>query len=186
MDVGFNNRNTLGQFAPEFEDVKFFIDATSEEQFGLWQDYSKESMSYIEPISDEIMKLITATLLFEKRLLDPIQELNKKVKRNYRERADWKQINSGFSIVIGHVDDRPVNVSFMFAIVNGHKICFYDIISQVADHKMVEKWLKTHFQLTHDGYCRWNHTNATNFHNCIQGLEKMDKEPRDTVYQHED
>jgi len=38
------------------------------------------------------------------------------------------------------------------------------------------------FQLTHDGYTRWNHTNSSNFHNCVNSLDRLDKEPRETIY----
>lgn len=31
MDVGLNNRNTLGDVQPEFKDVVFFVEATSTE-----------------------------------------------------------------------------------------------------------------------------------------------------------
>jgi hypothetical protein len=177
MDVGFNNKNMLGEIDPAFKDVVFFVDATTEEQFGLWREYSKESMTNIEPISEDFIQTLPEN--FRGR----VEKLNNQVKRAQHKRIDWKQVSSGFGLTLGKLDDRPICVCFSFAYINGHKICFYEATSQVVDHKLIEKWLKTHFQLTHDGYTRWNHTNATNFHNCVSGLENLDKEPRETVYE---
>lgn len=176
MDVGLNNKNTLGEIRPEFKDVVYFVSATSEEQFNIWQDYSKESITNIEPISDDFIEALPDN--FKSR----VEKLNNQVKRAQHKRVDWVQVSAGFGLTIGSLDKRPVVVCFSFAYINGHKICFYEDTSEIVDHKMIEDWLISKFQLTHDGYTRWNHTNATNFHNCVQGLETLDKEPRDTVY----
>ena len=40
MDVGLNNRNTLGEIAPELTDVVFLVEATSAEQHNLWSEWS--------------------------------------------------------------------------------------------------------------------------------------------------
>jgi hypothetical protein len=99
------------------------------------------------------------------------------------ERVDWKQINTGFMITIGSLDSRPVAIEFSFAIIKGKKIAFYTGCSQVVDHKMIDEWLISRFQRTHDNYSRWNHVDAINFHNCINSLEILDIEPRNTVYE---
>lgn len=181
MDTGLNNRNTLGDIAPEFKDVVFFVEATSTEAFTLWQEWSKESMTNIEPISKELMDLLNEVLEVPS-LFKVVENLNEKVKKNTANRVEWEQVCSGFMLQIGEIDKRPVSVSFSFAIINGKKICFYECTSQVADHKMIEDWLMSKFQLTHDNYTRRNHTNAGNFHNCINSLDNLDAEPRDTVY----
>lgn len=181
MDVGLNNRNTLGEIAPEFEDVVFFVEATSTEQHTLWSEWSTRSMSNIEPISDDVMSLVQeklgAGILFEK-----LSKLNRKVKDNNQPRVNWEQVSAGFALSVGQVGKNNVMVCFTFAFINGKKICFYEATSQVVNHKMIEDWLISKFQLTHDGYSRWNHTNAMNFHNCVNSLDNLDKEPRDTVY----
>jgi hypothetical protein len=82
---------------------------------------------------------------------------------------DWKQISMGHGITIGHCDGRPVCVSIFYAILDGHKVAFYDGTSQVVDHKMVEQWLKHHTleKCRWDNGTRWAHTNAMNFHHCL-------------------
>jgi archaellum component FlaC len=69
MDVGLNNRNTLGEIAPEFKDVVFFVEATSTEHHTLWSEWSTQSMSNIEPISDDVMSLFQE-LIGSRFLLD--------------------------------------------------------------------------------------------------------------------
>jgi hypothetical protein len=182
MDVGLNNRNTLGDIAPEFEDVVFLIEATSTEQLNLWSELCKQSMTNIESIPDGIMDQIQDRL-GPGILFDKISELNQKTRKNNISRVDWEQIPSGFGITIGHVGKSPIHVCFSFAIINGKKICFYEATSQVINHKMIEDWLISRFQLTNDNYSRWNHTNAMNFHNCIQAFDRLDELPRDTVYE---
>lgn len=174
MDVGLNNRNMLGDIAPEFSDVVYFIEANSNEQFIIWQEWSKESMSNIEPLSEEFISLLP--LEFREK----VSTLNKKVENVSRKRVDWKQVYSGFGITVGQIQKKPVTVSFSFAIINGKKVCFYYCMSRMVDYTMIKDWLISKFQLTHDGYTRWNHSDATNFN--PGDLEKIDKEPRDTVY----
>lgn len=176
MDVGLNNKNTLGEIAPEFSDVVFFVEANSNEQFLLWQEYSKESMSNIQPLSDAAINNIPTDYR------EDVKILNNKVKKFAHTRIDWKQIMSGFGLTIGQVQRKPVCVTFNFAIINGKKVCFYYPSSIMVDHRMIENWLISRFQLTHDKYTRWNHVDANNFHNCVNSLDNIDKEPRETVY----
>lgn len=176
MDIGLNNKNSLGKINKEFADVVFFVEANSNEQLTLWQEWSKESMHNVQPLSDEFIDNLSEEI---KAIIKPF---NNKVKRITSTRVDWVQIMSGFGLTIGHVNNLPVFVSFNFAVINGKKICFYDPTSRMVDHTMVEKWLIEHFQLTHDGYTRWNHTDAMNFHNCVNSLDIIDVEPRKTIY----
>jgi len=176
MDVGLNNKNTLGEIAPEFKDVVFFVEATSAEKFNLWQEWSEESRTNIEPLSDDFINSLPESCK------QKIKDLNDQVKDFKHTRVNWEEVSAGFMLTIGKVYKKPVSVCFNFAFINGHKICFYECTSQMADHKMIEDWLISKFQLTHDKYSRWNHTNATNFHNCVNSLDSIDKEPRNTIY----
>ncbi len=181
MDVGLNNKNTLGELAPEFSDVVFFIKATDNEQFTLWQEWSKESRHNIEPLSDAVIERIVDRV-YHPYLCSEITELNDKIKKITQPRVNWQQIMAGFNLTIGHIEEYPVCVSFSFALINGKKVCFYHSTSRMVDHEMIEDWLMGRFQLTHDKYTRRNHVDATNFHNCVNSLDNLDKEPRDTVY----
>ena len=183
MDVGLNNKNTLGEVDPAFSDVVFLVEATSEEYFDFWKEWSKESTNNIESLNEETMNRISTILCKEDHFLFvKLNELNEKVKKIEHTRVDWKDVSSGFSITIGHIKKMPVCVSFRFAFINGKKVCFYECTSRMTDHEMVENWLISRFQLTNDGYTRWNHVDAANFHNCINSLDRLDKKSRDTVY----
>ena len=53
---------------------------------------------------------------------------------------DWKQDMMGFGQTIGYVNGRkhqPVCVSFSFALLNGKRICFYEVTSRFSDSVMV-------------------------------------------------
>lgn len=39
----------------------------------------------------------------------------------------------------------PVYVEFSFALVNGHRVTFYNPTSPMVDWNLIEEWLKTHF-----------------------------------------
>lgn len=187
MDVGLNNRNTLGEINPALADVAFLVEANSNEQFTLWQEWAKESMSNIAPLKPMDLDLLRITLRNYPSLLAEVTRLNKNVKQNEHPRIDWEQISAGFLITIARVKHGrrklPVCIQFSFAIINGKKICFYDNCSMAGDSEMVEKWLIKRFQLTHDKYTRWNHTDARNFHNCVHSLDKrLDIKPRNTKY----
>jgi len=185
MDVGLNNKNLLGKEAPELADVVFLVKANSNEQFNLWVEWSKESLTNIEPLSKKVLETLSEVVK-SWPVLTKVIDMNDKVIKTYQKRIKWKQISSGFLLTIGHVkhgkDKLPICIEFSFAIIEGKKVCFYNRSSRAGDSKMVDNWLIKRFQLTHDGYTRWNHVNATNFHNCVNSLDKLDKEPRDTKY----
>ena len=177
MDVGLNNRNTLGDINPAFKDVVFFVEANSNETLQLFSDFAKTSMDNIQPLSDDDTAILG---MLSPELHNKILHINDKLKAISRPRVDWEQIMSGFAITIGKVGKHPVTVSFSFSKLNGKKVCFYYCTSRVVDYTMVENWLIKHFQLTHDNYTRWNHSDAMNFKPYY--LENIDKEPRNTVY----
>lgn len=191
MDVGLYNRNTLGEVNPAFTDVVFLVEATSSEQQKLWEEYSDQSTSNITPLSENVLNCLREAVKSWPILLR-VEELNKAVIENNGKRVKWESVSAGFGITIGNVTGEnhkkqqlkklPVCVSFNFAIINGKKICFYYPTSVGVDHDMIEDFLIERFQLTHDDYTRWNHTDAGNFHNCVNSLDRLDKEPRDTVY----
>jgi hypothetical protein len=112
--------------------------------------------------------------------------------KDYHEKMNWEEVNFGLSyeILIMMVKPKgsekeealPVMLELSFAIVNGHKIAFYTSNSRLVHWGYIEAFLITYFQRTHDGYTRWNHTNASNVHNCFGSLDDIDKKPRDAKY----
>lgn len=186
MDVGLNNRNTLGEIVPELGDIVFLVEANSNERLNLWQEWSVESQTNIKPLSETDMDLLRLALKDTPSMFQMVSQLNDKIKNEYHHRVKWEEISKGLMISIGNIKIEeemfPVNIVFSFSIINGKKVCFYDCCSRIVDHTMVENWLIERFQLTHDSYTRWNHVDAANFHNCINSLDNIDKEPRDTKY----
>ena len=67
----------------------------------------------------------------------------------------------------------PVNVSFTFDIINGERICFYDVISRFSDSQMVEKFLKENYPIKYDNGSRDAMTNAQNFHHAIDAVREI-------------
>lgn len=163
MDTGLNNTNTLHLALDNeyLKDVEWIVEASSEEQYQLWKDNK-----YCEDKS--------------------IQH-------------EWVEVShgSGYSILEIQINSvnlfngetlnikelLPVTINFSFAIIDGHKILFYESNSLLTHYGYIEAFLVTYFQRTNDNYTRWNHTNATNFHNCVGHLNRIDVEPRDTAYQ---
>lgn len=128
-------------------------------------------------------------------LIEATNEERFQIWKDYHEKMDWKQEPLGWSYKIlemivkpkGGVkkETLPVMLEFSFAIVNGHKIAFYTSYSRLVHHGYIEAFLTTYFQRTHHEYTRWNQTDATNAHNCLNYLNDIDKEPRKTKYKPE-
>ncbi len=180
MDIGLNNRSKLHEIDNRFADVVFLVEANSNEVHNLWQQWSGKSVESM-PIKllHEMLRDYRALFsAFPKELLEKVEDVVNAA-HNF---VKWEQISEGFLYKIGELAGHPIRVNFRFAIINGKKVAFYTGSSRVYDHTMVENWLTSHFQLTHDNYTRWNHVDAQNFHNCVNGLDNLDKEPRDTIY----
>src|SRR3989304_1827163 len=106
MDVGLNNRNTLGEVAPELADVVFLVEATSTEQHNLWSEWAEESMTNIEPLDDKGVGYLRETfgvpatrpgyLSTNHKLLVDLLALNDKGKRYQPPPRVWWQVRAGF------------------------------------------------------------------------------------------
>jgi hypothetical protein len=163
MDTGLNNKNALHLvFGQEvFKDVEWLVEANSNERHTLWsmnhERFKWEQVS--EGVSWPIMEM-------------EINPVNLNAFLKVKEMRPWKRT----------VEVLPVCIDFSFAIIDGHKVCFYSSNSRLTHSGYIEAFLLTYFQRTHDGYTRWNHTDANNFHNCINYLGDVDVVERDTKY----
>lgn len=90
----------------------------------------------------------------------------KEVSHKSRRIHTWEEINFGVCPTIGTCDRRPVNLTLMYAILNGHRVLFYDPVSQVVDHELVRKFLK--LNLPGVPNC-----DAGNFHLCLHAVSKV-------------
>lgn len=90
----------------------------------------------------------------------------------------WEQVTIGRMIQIGELDNRPINISINWAILEGYIVMFYEGVSQLVDHKMIEDWIQ-HFSLDTirwDNGHRWAHTDSGNFHHCLNAIQDLVKE----------
>lgn len=156
MDVGLNNKNKLHLALNNdfLKDVEWVIEATDTEQYYLWEKYH------------ETRNWNSAGVGYSYSIL----ELNVDVPQK------------GITIKKRKKEKLEICINFNFTTVDGHKILFYECSSLLAHYGYIQAFLLTYFQRTHDNYTRWNHTDAMNFHNCINYLDTVDIEPRDTVY----
>jgi hypothetical protein len=161
MDTGLNNRNTLHLALknPYMEDVEWMIEATTEEKFQLWRDYD-EKFDWKDARFSHSYSILQLETIPKIVLGKPTSIATKKAKK----------------------ESLPVYIEFDYAIINGHKVCFYTSNSCLSHYGYIDAFLITYFQRTHHNYSRWNHTNATNFHNCINYLDTIDIVPRDTKH----
>lgn len=90
----------------------------------------------------------------------------KEVSPRSRRIHTWEEINSGFCPTIGICDRRPVNLKLEYAILNGHRILFYESVSQVVDHELVNKFLALNLPGV-------SNCDATNFHLCLHAVSKV-------------
>lgn len=202
MDVGFNNTNTLhlALNEPSLEDVVWLVESNSNETHELWGSWSDQSLTHYNSldISDgESSALVQKAYLQmgpeDAEKIRHLLEMNKRIQKFNGRRSKWEQIMTGHSFTIlkleckspdglGPIETLPIRIDFRYYIIHGHKIAFYSSDAALVHRFYVEAFLQTYFQRTHDGYSRWNHTDAQNFHNCINYLDTLDKEPRKTRF----
>ncbi len=75
----------------------------------------------------------------------------------------WVQENPGLAPTIGIRDGSPICVMFSWNIIGGVRIMFYTCTSLLADHEMVDTWLKTYCNPMCDNGTRRAHADAMNF-----------------------
>lgn len=95
----------------------------------------------------------------------------------------WVQDNSGLSVDIGEFGDMPVNISVFWNTIDGLLVLFWDPISMVVHHDMIEKWFDKNCNPMYDNGTRRARTNAMNFHHVLHAAEDRKKI---TKPQHED
>lgn len=61
--------------------------------------------------------------------------------KRYNDKVQWTQILGGHGKTIGHIDGRPVFMSFRYAEINGILTLFWTLTSEVCDYKMAEDFL---------------------------------------------
>jgi hypothetical protein len=91
-------------------------------------------------------------------------------RRFHETSIGWVEDNLGFCIIVGSLGkNKPVNVSFSFATLNGKRVCFYEAISRYVDHTMVEEFIEKNYPVKW-GNDRRAMTDADNFHLVIDAV----------------
>lgn len=88
----------------------------------------------------------------------------------YSPHCDWKDETMGASVVVGEFGGMPVNVTMFWSLLNGHRVMFYDAVSAVVDHRMVEKWLDENCNPKWDNGTRKARCNSLNFHHVLDAF----------------
>jgi len=80
----------------------------------------------------------------------------------------WKDRLSGYGFTVGHLNDKPVHISLLTAVIKGQKLLFTFPTSKVVDHDMIDAWLKENLPeaILEDGYL--NKVDADNFSNVFR------------------
>jgi len=89
---------------------------------------------------------------------------------------EWEDSRNGYSLQIGELDNRPVNLSFHFIRINNQIVCFYYPMSQLVDYKMIEKWLDENYSKKFRSSTFIYKSDAMNFHHCIHAIERVNKD----------
>lgn len=77
---------------------------------------------------------------------------------------EWVADNSGIMVLVGEVNELPVNISVNWNTIDGLKVLFWHPISRMVDYQMIEDWFKRNCNPTYDGGKRRACTSAQNFH----------------------
>jgi hypothetical protein len=88
-------------------------------------------------------------------------------------RQNWEQLNDGWLVTVGKDNRRPVNISVRWFKIDGVLVCFWEAVSRIVNHKLIDEWFKKHFTGTYDNGSRRASTDANNFHLCIHALEEI-------------
>lgn len=90
--------------------------------------------------------------------------------KEWKDRLPWREDLSGNLVTIGHVQGRPIVVSLFWANLNGQKVMFTELTSQLADYKLLDAWLDANCAPRYDSGLRSARCNAMNFHLCAHAV----------------
>lgn len=122
----------------------FIVEATSFEQETLWKKWAQESPDAKNDIRNRLA----------------------------HTRLEWEQVNPGWLVTVGRLDNRPCVISTSWARIGRKLIMFYEQCSQVTDNLQTEAWLDDHFKGTWDEGTRRARCDANNFHLCAQAIKE--------------
>ena len=137
--------------------TQFVVEATSAETHMLWEHYCTQSMYWHCILDDD----------------GDVKE--------FTNHHTWEQFSTGFHVHVGDFHGFPVNLSIRWFRIDGVLVMFYEDISRVVDHDMVEKWLEKNCSPKPFHGCGSTHTNAMNFHLAMHYIRDFNVAQRKAV-----
>jgi hypothetical protein len=135
------------------KDTEYVVEATYHETFSFWKEYSKENRNW-------------SSVAF----IPP--------SKNW-PCFEWEQIAPGYHVVVGEFHGFPVNISCWWWKIDGVLVMFYEAVSRVVDHDMVDEWLLNNC-VKKDGSSLAK-TNADNFHHLIDFIRAKNERKTDST-----
>jgi hypothetical protein len=86
--------------------------------------------------------------------------------REWHAPVQWEDEHEGRLCTIGELDGRPIAVCVSWSRVEGRRVAFYHASSQLVDHVVVERWVRS--KLLKPG---GTHSDAMNFHIVMQAIQ---------------
>lgn len=130
----------------------------------------KSVASDIESLFEDVVFMVEATLAEQHYLWLTSFEHD----IGYGKVKSWEQEMAGHTCVIGEFGGMPINVCFFYNKIEGRRVCFWEVVSMVNHSDMVEKWMAPRTaHMRWDAGSRPAHTNAMNFHHCLDAIREM-------------
>jgi hypothetical protein len=98
-----------------------------------------------------------------------------KLWEEFHEEYEWEQDNPGALITVGQVNDMPVNICIFWNKLKGHLVAFWDPVSRMVDHKMIENWFDENCNPKWDKGTRQARIDAMNFHHVVQCIDELEE-----------
>ncbi len=112
----------------------------------------------------------------------------------YKHKTSWTDLSFGRAAIVGNIGQieplkeayRPVALMFWYSMIDGRKICFYEVTSRYTDNEMIIDFIK---QYCNEFNIVYNKTipaitDAQNFHNVLQHIYKLNDEVTQTKIKH--
>lgn len=140
---------------PRLKDVFFLVEATSFEVITLWRNHSKEWLK------GESLQMQCADIALRSRRLEWEQDM----------RGLFVQV--GVDMVRGPTKDveAPTCITFEFYRIAGRLVAFWHPTSAFVSHNRIAQWFDTYCTPPDWDGGRPAHTNAMNFHHCLDAIE---------------
>jgi len=84
-------------------------------------------------------------------------------------RVDWIHVASGTFETVGYLDEMPVTISLLYAVINSRVVTFWHSPSVVCDHRIIEKWFEDNLS---DKVIR---ANASNFCVAVDHINTLNR-----------